>query len=188
MRVFWFSGSSSTMLSALSSTMLKGTCIEPASPIQGPNKCYEEDGEKTITLTNTTLYATKENSVDVTSWYSTFTFTGTYSTIIDMATNGHYAMAIGSLKQASSDASTLGAFRWYLDITDRNGNPAPSKANSVFLSFDDGETAEIKIVEANTYSYDNAIYTISGTNVGNNKDVLPKGLYISNGEKIIIKW
>lgn len=167
--------------------MLKGTCIEPANPIQGPNKCYKEDDEKTITLTNTTLYATKENSVDDTSWYSTFTFTGTYSTIIDMATNGHYAMANGSLKQASSDASTLGAFRWYLDITDRNGNPAPLKANSVFLPFDDGETTEIKLVEANSYSNDNAIYTISGTNVGNDKAALPKGLYISNGKKITIK-
>lgn len=164
--------------------LMAGSTTEPNTPYMIKAK---EVGEKSITLTNATLYATEESSFDVTSWFATFTFTGTYSTITDMATKGHYAMANGGLMQASSDAATLGAFRWYLDITDRNGNPAPLKANSVFLSFDDGETAEIKIVEANTYSNDNAIYTISGTNVGNDKAALPKGLYINNGKKIIIK-
>ncbi len=164
--------------------LMAGSTTEPNTPYMIKAK---EVGEKSITLTNATLYATEESSFDVTSWFATFTFTGTYSTITDMATKGHYAMANGGLMQASSDAATLGAFRWYLDITDRNGNPAPLKANSVFLSFDDGETTEIKIVEANTYSNDNAIYTISGTNVGNNKAALPKGLYINNGKKIIIK-
>ena len=48
-------------------------------------------------------------------------------------------------------------------------------------------TGRIKLVEANSYSNDNAIYTISGTNVGNDKAALPKGLYINNGKQIIIK-
>lgn len=163
----------------------EGSSTEPNTPYMIKAK---EEGEKTITLADATLYATEENSFDVTSWFTRFTFTGTYSTVTDMATKGHYALADGSLMQASSDAATLGAFRWYLDITDRNGNPAPSKAKRIFLSFDDGETTEINVVEANVNDTNaNTIYSVSGVNVGKNKGALPKGLYISNGKKFLIK-
>lgn len=169
----------------LESVKLKaGSSIEPNTPYMIKAK---EAGEKTITLTDATLYAAEENSFDVTSWFTRFTFTGTYSTVTDMATKGHYAVANGGLMKASSDAVTLGAFRWYLDVTDRNGNPAPLKAKKVFLSFDDGETTAIDVVEANTTVNDNAVYSISGVNVGNNKASLHKGLYISNGKKYLIK-
>lgn len=162
-----------------------GSSTEPNTPYMIKAK---EVGQKTITLTDATLYATEENSFDVTSWFTRFTFTGTYSTITDMATKGHYALADGNLMQASSDAATLGAFRWYLDITDRNGNPASSKAKRIFLSFDDGETTEINIVETNVNDTNaNSIYSVSGVNVGKNKAALPKGLYISNGKKFLIK-
>lgn len=161
--------------------MKDGSATEPNTPYMIKAK---EVGEKTITLTDATLYAAEENSFDVTSWFTKFTFTGTYSTITDMATKGHYAVANGGLMQASSDAATLGAFRWYLDITDRNGNPAQLKAKKVFLSFDDGETTEVKLVEADNNS---SIYSIGGVNVGNKKGSLSKGLYISNGKKFIIK-
>lgn len=164
--------------------MKEGSMTEPNTPYMIKAK---EAGEKTITLTDATLYATDEKSFDVTSWYTKFTFTGTYSTVTDMATRGHYALANGGLKQASSDAATLGAFRWYLDITDRNGNPIPLAGKKVFLSFDDGETTELKFVEANDDSNYAPVYSISGVNVGNDKASLPKGLYISNGKKFVIK-
>lgn len=164
--------------------MREGSMTEPNTPYMIKAK---EAGEKTITLTDATLYASNENSFDVTSWYTKFTFTGTYSTVTDMATRGHYALANGGLKQASSDAATLGAFRWYLDITDRNGNPTPLAGKKVFLSFDDGETTEVKFVEANDDSNYAPVYSISGVNVGNDKASLPKGLYISNGKKFVIK-
>lgn len=161
-----------------------GSVTEPNTPYMIKAK---ETGEKTIKLTDATLYATEENSFDVTSWFTKFTFTGTYSTVTDMATKGHYALVDGALMQASSDAATLGAFRWYLDITDRNGNPAPLKAKKVFLSFDDGETTAINLVEANDNSNAGSIYSISGVKVGTGKASLSKGLYISNGKKFLVK-
>lgn len=164
--------------------MKEGSVTEPNTPYMIKAK---EIGEKTITLTDATLYASDENSFDVTSWYTKFTFTGTYSTVTDMATKGHYALANGVLKQASSDAATLGAFRWYLDITDRNGNPTPLTGKKVFLSFDDGETTELKFVEANDDNNYAPVYSISGVNVGNDKASLPKGLFISKGKKFVIK-
>lgn len=164
--------------------MKEGSATEPNTPYMIKAK---EVGEKIITLNNTTLYATVENSVDVTSWNSKFTFTGTYSTVTDMATKGHYALANGGLMQASSDAATLSAFRWYLDVTDRNGNPAPLKAKKVLLSFDGGEETAIDLVEANEDANAGSIYSISGVKVGTGRTSLSKGLYISNGKKYLIK-
>lgn len=168
----------------LESVKLKeGSSTEPNVPYMIKAK---EVGEKTITLTDATLYATEENSFDVTSWYTRFNFTGTYHEVTNMATAGHYAMADGGLKQASSDAVTLGAFRWYLDITDRNGNPAPLAAKKIMLSFDDGETTEIEVVNAQSQSGAD-VYTISGVKVSNDKNALPKGIYIKNGKKVLVK-
>lgn len=168
----------------LESVKLKeGSSTEPNTPYMIKAK---EIGEKTITLTDATMYAAEENSFDVTSWFTKFTFTGTYNTVTDMATAGHYAMADGGLKQASSDAVTLGAFRWYLDITDRNGNPAPLNAKAVLLSFDDGEETAIEVINAQSET-EGDVYSISGVKVGNDVNALPKGLYIMNGKKILVK-
>ena len=167
----------------LESVKLKeGSSIEPNTPYMIKAKMT---GEKTITLTDAILYATEENSFNVTSWFTKFTFTGTYKTITDMATKGYYAMSDGGLKQASSDAATLGAFRWYLDITDRNGNPVSLMTKKVFLSFDDGETTAIDVVNTNIQSY-GSVYSISGVKMANDAG-LPKGLYIKNGKKVLVK-
>lgn len=168
----------------LESVKLKeGSSTEPNVPYMIKAK---EVGEKTITLNDATLYAAEEKSFDVTSWFTKFTFTGTYHEVTDMATAGHYAMADGGLKQASSDAATLGAFRWYLDITDRNGNPALLNAKAVLLSFDDGEETAIEVINAQSET-EGDVYSISGVKVGNDVNALPKGLYIMNGKKILVK-
>lgn len=169
----------------LESVKLKeGSSIEPNTPYMIKAK---EVGEKTITLKDATLYATQKNSFDVTSWFTKFTFTGTYNTVTDMATMGHYALSDGKLMQATSDAATLGAFRWYLDVTDRNGNPTPLAGKKVLLSFDDGETTEIATISADSHNMASGIYTLSGVKVAKDKTLLPKGLYISNGKKVLVK-
>lgn len=141
-------------------------------------------GKKTLNLYNNNIYVTTENSFDVTSWETRFIFTGTYHTITDMATQGHYALANGALMQATSDKATLGCFRWYLDITDREGNPTQLSAKCIRLSFDDGEATDINIINAETDN-SNEMYSISGVRM--NKSKMSNGLYISNGKKIIIK-
>lgn len=167
----------------LESIKLKsGSSIEPNTPYMIKAKT---PGEKTITLTDATLYETEENSFDVTSWFTRFTFTGTYHTVTDMATNGYYALANGNLCQANTNDASLGAFRWYLSVTDRNGNLSPLRSKVIRLSFDDGEATDIKVVNAlqNTPA---TIYTIEGVKV-NAKTSLPKGLYINNGKKFLVK-
>lgn len=165
----------------LESVKLKeGSKTEPNTPYMIKAKVT---GSQTITLTDAMVYPAGENSFDVTSWFTKFIFTGTYHTVTNMATAGHYAMAKGGLMQATSDAATLGSFRWYLDVTDRYGNPTPLASKSIRLSFDDGETTDIDIINADSPRHAE-VYSISGIQL---KGKLPKGLYISNGKKVVIK-
>lgn len=152
-------------------------------------------GEKTFALEDVTLYATKANSFDVTSWNYRYIFTGTYSQVSDMHTNGYYALGGGSFHQAASDAAKLGAFRWFLRIENRASAQVPdAKPTQIRLHVvgEDGEATGIDqlrpIDEAN-----NGTYTVidgSGRLVrtaAKSLDGLPSGFYIINGKKTFIK-
>ncbi|MBR1788836.1 MAG: leucine-rich repeat protein [Bacteroidaceae bacterium] len=141
-------------------------------------------GEKTITLTNATLYKAEENSFDVSSWNTKFTFTGTYSGIsgTDMFTNGYYVMGGGTLHQAESSAYDLSPFRWYMTVTDRNGNPKSLGEVKVML-FD--TTDGINLTPALSQGEGDAVvYDLSGRRTDS---PTKKGVYIKNGRKVIVR-
>ena len=87
-------------------------------------------GTKTITINNATLKKTEVNSIYCASVNTMYTFTGTYSTIsgATMISNGYYGMGGGELVQAEDNTASLGAFRWYLKIENKEeGSYAPGK-------------------------------------------------------------
>ncbi|MDY2623928.1 MAG: leucine-rich repeat domain-containing protein [Alloprevotella sp.] len=152
-------------------------------------------GKKTFALEDVTLYATKANSFDVTSWNYRYIFTGTYSQVSDMHTNGYYALGGGSFHQAASDAAKLGAFRWFLRIENRESAQVPDAQPTqirLHVVGEDGEATGIDqlhpIDEAN-----NGTYTVidgSGRLVrtaAKSLEGLPSGFYIINGKKTFIK-
>ena len=142
-------------------------------------------GEKTITLTNTTLYKAEENSFDVSSWNTKFTFTGTYSGIsgTEMFTNGYYAMGGGTLHQAASSANDLSPMRWYMTVTDRNGNPKSLGEVKVMVFGDDTDgispTPALPGEEG-----EEAVFDLSGRRTDS---PTKKGVYIKNGRKMIVR-
>ena len=140
-------------------------------------------GEKTITLTNTTLYKAEENSFDVSSWNTKFTFTGTYSGVsgTDMFTNGYYAMGGGRLHQAESSAYDLSPMRWYMKVTDRNGIPKSLGEVKVML-FD--TTDGISPTENAEKTENTEVYDLSGRRTDK---PTKKGIYIRNGRKMIVR-
>ncbi len=54
------------------------------------------------------------------------------------------------------------------------------------IVFDDDETTGIEAVET-VKPTDAAVYTLMGVRVGNDLNTLPKGLYIQNGKKVLVK-
>lgn len=147
-------------------------------------------GEKTITVTDATLYAAEENSIDCSSVFDTYTFTGTYSKIPAAELpkeEGYYALSGGSWKQFSSGAtSSLGAFRIYMKIDSRHAN-ATVEARAIemrVIGDDEEETTGVEnMVPMVNGQQSTLIYDLQGRRV----EHPTKGLYIVNGEKVWIK-
>ena len=143
-------------------------------------------GQHVIELTDATLYPAEENEFDVTSWFTKYTFCGTYSTVSNMASNGYFAMSGGGLMLADDDTVTLSPFRWYLEVSDRYGNPASVKGGRIEFSFLDNETSGVTSVKAEAGNAAK-IFNLNGVCVGTDKAALPKGLYIIDGKKVMVK-
>ena len=142
-------------------------------------------GEKTITLENATLYKAEERSIDCSSIGTKFTFTGTYSGIsgTDMFANGYYAMGSGSLHQAESSANNLSPMRWYMTVTDRNGNPMSLGEVKVMVFGDDADGIDLTPALSQGEG-ETAVYDLSGRRTGK---PMKKGVYIKNGRKYVVK-
>ncbi len=146
-------------------------------------------GVKNIVVTNTTLYATEENSVDCSSVFDTYTFTGTYSRMSSdllPQDGGYYALSGGSWSPVK-EGTSLGAFRFYLKIDSRNGNSNNvANARSIRMRFvGDDEDEETTGIDDSQITIDNsqAIYDLQGRRVDNPT----MGVYIVNGKKVILK-
>ena len=151
----------------------------------------KKTGEQTITVTNATLYGAEEKSYDVSSWNTLYTFTGTYTGVPGetMFGNGYYAFGGGSLHQAADATNALSPFRWYMEVTDRYGNPKELGEVKVVV-FDMDETDGIEDVKwqmengkCEMSDGDGAVYDLSGRRVTNPGH----GIYVKNGRKVIIK-
>ncbi|MBO5698789.1 MAG: glycoside hydrolase family 95 protein [Bacteroidaceae bacterium] len=133
-----------------------------------------EAGEHSIVVDDVTLNAAAQGSLEI----DEFVFTGTYTAVPGqvMFDNKYYAMSEGALKQAQDETVGLGSYRWYLAA------PAPA-AQTLRLAFD-GVTAidGITVLEGNA-----PVYDLHGRRVSKSSETLKKGVYISNGQKIIIK-
>lgn len=141
-------------------------------------------GDVEITLTDGTLYAAENNSIDCTSTKQKFTFTGIYNSMTGLYTKGYYALSGGVLKTAIDDAVTLKPQRWYMEVTNRDGSPAA--ATRVYLNpfGEENEVEGVKGVAVNVIG-EETTYDLNGRTV--NAAQLPKGLYVRGGKKIIVK-
>lgn len=140
----------------------------------------KEAGEKTITVTDAMLYTTEENSIDCSSVYDKYTFTGTYSRMSSTELAGCYALS-GGVWQPIAEGATLGAFRFYLQIESRNGNAqaAQSIKMRVIGEETDGDATSIDDVES--AGNEQIVYDLAGRRVAKPT----KGVYIVNGKKVL---
>ena len=167
--------------------------IEEGSLI--PNTPYliraKTTGEKTISVSNATLYEAKENSIDCSTTISKYTFTGTYETIpaSTLIENEYYAMGGGSVIMTDGE-SDLKPYRWYLKIEARNpiynvaNTPNAAKAITINVIDEESEATGISQVSQND-KLTSQIYDLNGRAV--NENALKPGIYIKNGKKFVIK-
>lgn len=130
-------------------------------------------GTYTLIPTDKTLFPAEENSFEVTSWNNTFTFTGTYSGLsgTEMVANNYYAMGGGTLKRATDTAYGLVPYRWYMEVTDRYGNPVNLGEVKVMCLDDEWEETGIDelTMENGQLTMKNSVYDLSGRKLSNSK-------------------
>ena len=144
----------------------------------------KEAGEKTIVTENATLCKAEERSIDCSSIGTLFTFTGTYSGIpgTEMFTNGYYAMGSGSLHQAESSANDLSPYRWYMKVTDCEGNPKNLGEVKIQVFGEDGTDGLTSTLSQG--EEEGAVFDLSGRRM---EKPTKKGMYIRNGRKVIVR-
>ena len=141
----------------------------------------KEAGEKTITVTDATLFATEEVSIDCSSIHEKYTFTGTYSTKSSSELTGCYALCDGVWQPIAEDA-TLGAFRVYLKIESRDNITAPAQAIRMRVIGEDENDDATAIENSQLINEESdLIYDLQGRRVANPT----KGIYIVNGKKVM---
>ena len=143
----------------------------------------KEVGEKVITMEDAVLYATEENSIDCSSVFRNYTFTGSYTTktAVDLpASEGYYALTGGEWKQLSETAK-LGAFRVYLKIDSRVAGEEVAEAISMRVVGEDGDEDDATGIDTSEFKSQNTelIYDLQGRRV----ERPTKGVYIVNGVK-----
>lgn len=152
-----------------------------------PNTPYmikaKSKGEKTLKVKNTYLYVTDAKSYECSSMETKYTFTGTYEKMAGLMSNGYYFMSGGSLKTAPSDATTLGAFRWYMKPESKGSMLiSPSAEVKIRVVGEEEDATDIIMPMTNAPS---SIFTIDGRQINSHTlDGLKPGIYIVNGKKL----
>ena len=144
-------------------------------------------GDKTITVSNTKLYETVENVFSVSSWRTLYTFGTTYSTVSAsvLSEPGYLVLGNGSLHPMNATSSDLSSFRWYLKVTDRDGNPK-SQVNEVklYVMGEDDDETNIGEISNSSNIQDAEVFDLSGRRL---EKASGKGLYIINSKKVMVK-
>jgi hypothetical protein len=166
--------------------------IKIKSGSTSPNMPYlikaKKTGEKTFSVSNTTLYPAEENSVDCSTTIAKYTFTGTYNAIpsATMIANKYYAMGGGQL--ITSDGSNdLKPYRWYMKVESRNPSyNASNAAKTITINVidEEGETTT-GVEELQMTNYKSPVYDLNGRKVNENN--LKPGIYVKNGKKFVVK-
>ena len=143
-----------------------------------------EAGEKTITVTDATLFAAEENSIDCSSVREKFTFTGTYSQLSseELPQSGGYYALSGGVWRPVAEGTSLGAFRFYLKVDSRSAlNAGQGNAIRMHIIGEDGEEDDATGIDNLEFENQNSesIFDLQGRRVENPT----KGVYIVNGVK-----
>lgn len=140
----------------------------------------KEAGENTITVTDAILYATEENSIDCSSVYDKYIFTGTYSRMSSTELTGCYALS-GGVWQPIAEGATLGAFRFYLQVESRSGSAQAAQSIKMRVIGEETDDEATSIDEVESADNEPIVYDLAGRRVANPT----KGVYIVNGKKML---
>lgn len=158
------------------------------SGVLKPNHPYyikaKSTGKKNIPSYDNILYQTKENHIDCSTMETTCTF---YGNNTKQAIGKDYFTVSGGKLEKIKGTVALGAFRWYMLLTDRDGQimQIPSNVKILLMTDDEEDDSDgINVHKTDVQS----IYSVNGMK----QDALTKGVNIirySDGsiKKVLVK-
>ena len=154
----------------------------------------KDSGSKTITITNAKLHKASSETYYCMSMTRKYDFTGIYTRQSGLGQDGSsvavYALNKQGLIAPLNPSTEVGAQRWYLTVSNRNGSNMSQASKSRSINIDEvgeGATTAIKGIqvitnnEANNTSL-NGIYDLQGRKLSKEPT---HGIYIKNGKKYV---
>lgn len=188
----WESTSATTKLRVLASPIVNGTFTPTDKNVYGPlylikGASREGNAEGYANIFNDESVTNSIVTKDYTTTVGTLEYTGYFYKKDGEKWKEHsYIMDKGSMYYLSSDWGKVYGTMWSLRDKEPNAGAKVFEINGIV----DNTVTEISgIVADNDNTKNNKIYSVSGLYMGDNasKDNLPKGLYIMNGKKFIVK-
>lgn len=147
----------------------------------------KSSGKKTIEVTNTTLKAAANGSVNCSTTEHEYTLVGIYNTT---NINGRYTMASDGTFSYYTKDTNLKANRWYMEVTSRTGSGVDlenyARPIEIVVEGDEETTGIADLEDKASDPKNDKIYTLDGRQV-TDYDTLPSGIYIINGKKVFKK-
>ena len=153
-----------------------------------------DSGSKTITISNAKLHKASSETYYCMSMTRKYEFTGIYTPQSGLGQDAPSVTVYALDKQGRiaplKSETTLGAQRWYLTVSDRNGSSLPQNTKSRIIRIDmigEGSTTGIKDVQVITSNEANniakaGIYDLQGRKLSKEPT---QGIYIKNGKKYV---
>ena len=153
-----------------------------------------DSGSKTITISNAKLHKASSETYYCMSMTRKYEFTGIYTPQSGLGQDAPSVTVYALDKQGRiaplKSETTLGAQRWYLTVSDRNGSSLPQNTKSRIIRIDmigEGATTGIKDVQVITSNEANniakaGIYDLQGRKLSKEPT---QGIYIKNGKKYV---
>ena len=149
-------------------------------------KTADSNNAQDITVQNTTLYPALSYSLVMHSAEKEITVTGIYSPkVVTEEDQGWYAYSGGRYSLQTKLGNTLGGYRFFVTIEDREDNPYATRPNPTEVKIKVlGEDDATDLKDLKDFNdLNNAIYDLQGRRV----ETPSKGIYIVNGRKVLIK-
>ena len=169
----------------------EGDVVKANTPYCVQAKVADSSNPQIVTQTGATLKAAVVNSFYVLSAEKKITFFGNYTRrAVTEDDQNVYAMSGGKYSRQLS-GNTLGSFRCFFTIEDREDNPYaitpnPAEVKLMVLGDDDGTgIAEVESEASEAEDEQGVVYDLSGRKL--NGQNMRKGIYIVNGKKVFLK-
>lgn len=151
-------------------------------------------GENTLELSGTSVKKVGTTTYDCSTFDQKFTFYGVYENTTLLDKYGYYINPTTQQFVAVSSASAyLRPTMFYMTIQNRSDNSYsyPSEDQSapktIRIHVSGEDATGINEVNNATGEATQKVYNLQGVYMGNDQTVLPAGLYIVNGKKVIVK-